>query len=268
MLKKYTIRPIVTGHIPNYPKLYYYHHSVLKYYPQVGDDLVNNPCMCFLVEGEGGFKCLVDTGMAETSRSSDYHHKGSVQLPGESILEQLEKLQIKPDEIDMVIFTHLHWDHVFFMDAFTKARFIANQAEYQFAMNPIPLYHKSYEYPTQGVVRPFEGIHFETVSGETEIMDGIRVFDTPGHSPGHIAVEIDTKDGAYIIGGDAAFVMDNFNAIPEIHYNVTPPARFANIIECWKSLETIKDRAIDLDHILLTHDVHLEEKCKSTPVIG
>lgn len=266
-MKKYTIRPLVTGRIPNYPKRYYYHHSTYKYYPHVGDEMVYTPCICFLVEGEN-FKALVDTGMCWSERASDYHHPGSIQEKGEAVHEQLETLGIGLDEIDMIIFTHLHWDHSFHMEKFTNTRYIAHKKEYEFAMQPIPLYHKSYEYPSLGIVRPFEGLTIETIEGDCEILDGIRVFDTPGHSPGHIAVEVDTKDGKYIIGGDAAFVMDNFNPIEEIGYEITPPSRFANIIDCWNSIVRIKERAESLDKILLTHDVGLAERVKTDPVIG
>ena len=69
--------------------------------------------------------------------------------------------------------------------------------------------------------------HFETVMSETEIVPGIRVFDTPGHSPGHISVEVDTQDGPYILAGDSAFGLFSFEPVPELHYDITPPGRFS-----------------------------------------
>ena len=62
--------------------------------------------------------------------------------------------------------------------------------------------------------------------------------------------------------------MANFNEIPEIGYNVTPPGRFANIIECWRSLEITKERAESLDHILVTHETELLTRMQKTPVFG
>ena len=78
------------------------------------------------------------------------------------------------------------------MDKFTNAKFYVNKKEYEFAMDPIPLYYKSYEAPQLGITRPFEGIKMELLEGEAEIMPGVRVFETPGHSIGHQSVEIDT----------------------------------------------------------------------------
>ena len=50
-------------------------------------------------------------------------------------------------------------------------------------MNPIPLYYKSYEYKDLGIEAPFIGVKFELIDGEAEIVPGVRVYPTPGHSP-------------------------------------------------------------------------------------
>jgi N-acyl homoserine lactone hydrolase len=134
-------------------------------------------------------------------------------------------------------------------------------------MDPIPLYYKSYEAPQLGITRPFEGITMNLTEGEEEIMPGVRVFETPGHSVGHQSVEVDTDSGKYLICGDAIFIMDNLKPIPEIHYDITPPNRFADIVATWKSIEKIKARAESEDNILICHDKAMLERVKRTPVI-
>lgn len=262
-----TVRPINTGYIPTYPKQYHFHHSVIEHLKDVSDEKVPLPTFVFLIEG-GKELVLVDTGMAWTERASKYHHGGSYQPEGMAIHEQIAKLGYKLEDIGKIVFTHMHWDHIFYMEKFTKAQYIASRKEYEFAMNPIPLYYKSYEHPALGVTRPFEGLKIDTVEGEAEIIPGVRVFPTPGHSVGHQAVEIDTKDGSYICAGDAVFLMRNFDPVPQMHYNITPPARFANIIECWKSIELIKARAKSPRLILPCHEPELVERIKKTPVLG
>jgi glyoxylase-like metal-dependent hydrolase (beta-lactamase superfamily II) len=106
------------------------------------------------------------------------------------------------------------------------------------------------------------------VEGETEIMPGVRVFETPGHSVGHQAVEVDTNTGKYIICGDAIFILDNIKPISQIHYNITPPNRYVNIVETWRSIEKIKNRAQSEDRILTCHDKSMLERVIATPVIG
>ncbi|MCY4060860.1 MAG: MBL fold metallo-hydrolase [Chloroflexi bacterium] len=48
--------------------------------------------------------------MSDTQRSVTYNHAGR-QEPGQARHEQLESLGIRTDDIDTIIFTHLHWDH-------------------------------------------------------------------------------------------------------------------------------------------------------------
>lgn len=266
-MSNYTIRPINTGYVPTYPKQYHYHHSVHAFIPGISDEKEALPVFVFLLEGDGN-RILVDTGMSWTERANKYHHPGSWQEPGQAIWEQLDKLNIPYESINYVLFTHMHWDHIFYMDYFKKARFVAHQKEYTFAMDPIPLYYKSYEHPFLGITRPFEGIKVDTVDGETEIVPGVRMFETFGHAPGHMSIEVDTKDGKYICGGDSAFRLANFNSIPEIGYTVTPPARFVDIIETWKSLELTKERAESLDKILLAHETDLLNRIAEQPVFG
>ena len=261
------IRPINTGYVTTIPKEYLYHHSVTKFLKDVPDHRIEMPVFTFLVEG-GDKLLLVDTGMSWTERANDYHHPNSRQPEGMAIHEQLEKIGVKPSDVDIVVLTHMHWDHMFYLDKFTNAEFFVHETEYAFALNPIPLYYKSYEHPILGITRPFEGIKFTTVKGETEIMPGVRVIETPGHSPGHMSVEVDTAEGNYICVGDSVFIPANLNPVPEMHYDICPPGRFYNIVETWKSIELQKARVKDNSFILCCHDAALEDRAKKTPLLG
>lgn len=262
------IRPINTGYVTTIPKEYLYHHSVVKHVKNIPDHRIEMPVFTFLVEG-GDKLLLIDTGMAWTQRANDYHHPNSRQPEGMAIHEQLEKLGLKPTDIDIVVLTHMHWDHMFYLDRFTKADIYAHEKEYAFALDPIPLYYKSYEHPALGITRPFEGMDIKTVSGEVEIMPGVRVFETPGHSPGHMSVEVDTRDGnQYLCVGDSIFIPDNINPVPEMHYDICPPGRFCDMVALWKSIELQKARAKDPSFILCCHDKDLEERIRQTPLLG
>jgi len=261
------IRPINTGFVTTIPKEYLFHHSVVKHVPNIPDHRIEMPVFTFLVEG-GDKLLLVDTGMAWTERANTYHHPESRQPEGMAIHEQLAKLGYSPEDIDVVVFTHMHWDHVFYMEKFVNAEFVAHEREIEFAFNPIALYYKSYEHPALGITRPFEGVDFTRVRGETEIMPGVRVFETFGHSPGHMSVEVDTSEGSYICAGDSVFVLQNLDPVPEMHYEITPPGRFYNIVETWNSIVKQKARAKDKSFILCTHDAGLIERIAKTPLLG
>lgn len=262
-----TITPINTGMVASSPKDYHYHPSIHKFYPNITDENRQLPVYAFLLD-TGDERILVDTGMSSSSRADKYHHPGSVQLPGQAIHEAVEKLGYNCDDINKIIFTHLHWDHCFYMKAFKKALYYVQRAEYNFAVDPIPLYYKSYEAKELGIESPFAGCVFELLDGETEIVPGVRVYPTPGHSVGHQAVEVDTRDSTYHLVGDAIFLLDNLKSVDEMHYDITPTARFADIVSWWESVREIKRRADGPEMILPTHEPELLERFEKTPVLG
>jgi glyoxylase-like metal-dependent hydrolase (beta-lactamase superfamily II) len=156
----------------------------------------------------------------------------------------------------MIIFTHLHWDHCFNLEQFPNAKLVASKKEYEFAHNPIPFYWASYEYPeATGLTPPFAGREFHLTEGEEQIEEGISIFPIPGHSPGHIAVSVDTEKGKYVMAGDLMFLRENMKPCEEKGWPIMPPGRFCNILEIWDSMEKVIERA---DYVLLTHDpIHI-----------
>ncbi|MDR1507800.1 MAG: N-acyl homoserine lactonase family protein [Treponema sp.] len=261
----YTIHPIITGFTHTSKGTYLYHHSVHKYFDC--DGFLDLPVTVFLVQG-GGRKILIDTGMSDTERAGKYHHPGSKQPEGFAIYDQLKKIGIECGEIDAVVFTHLHWDHVYYLDHFPGADLYVQKNEYEFALNPIPLYHKSYEYPAIGIKPQFEGRSFNLLEGETKIMDGISVYPSPGHSVGHQTVVVKTRDGDYHCCGDLIFTYDNLREIPEIAYDISPPGRFLDIVDAWHSIVELKKRAASREMILPTHAPEMKDLVNSGRILG
>lgn len=264
-----TIRPLNTGYIPTVPLQYHFHFSAGPYLTDVATEKIPLPDYAFLIEGSPEGLVLVDTGMSWTERASASHHPGSWQDEDQDIESQLAALGYACADVKAVIFTHLHWDHCFYMEKFAHARLICHRREWEFAQDPIPLYYKSYEHPALGLQAPFRNLKMELLDEDTEVVPGVRAFETFGHSPGHMSVEVDCADGdSYICAGDSLFDLRNLDPIPELHYNITPPGRFYNIIECWRSVESQKARAKSAAHMLLAHDATLPDRLKANPVIG
>ncbi len=264
-MKEYTITPIITGFTKTDKATYLYHHSTHKFYDVEGK--MDLPVTVFLIQN-GDKKVLVDTGMSNTEIAEKYHHPGSKQPEGYAIYEQLEKLGIKCEEITDIIFTHLHWDHVYYLDKFVNAKLYVQRKEYEFAVNPIPLYYKSYEESRLGLTPQFDGKEFNLIDGEAEIMDGISVYPSPGHSIMHQSVAVNTKEGVFHCCGDLIFTYDNIKPVPEIFYDITPPGRFLNIVDSWNSIVDLKERAVDAEHILPTHAPEMIALVESGKIIG
>lgn len=195
------------------------------------------PSTAWLIEG-GSKLILVDTGMCETAKA-DWHHEGSHQEPGQPIDDVLGKLAIKPEDIEVVVFTHLHWDHCANMKKFTKAQFIVHETELEFARNPIPPYYRSYEAPITGYQAPFWGVTFKTIKNEYEVIPGVVVAPTPGHSPGHQSVIVETKAGRVVAAGDAVMNSQSLTGDPANHLRFNVIGRFINMKDAWNSLEKL-----------------------------
>lgn len=212
------------------------------------------PVYCFYID-TGDHKIMVDTGLCDEERATRYHHKcekrGCLESP-----EALLELGVHPDEIDIVIFTHLHWDHVQNMKKFKNARYICTAEEIQWAYNPLPLYYRSYESPRLGIEPAYYGCSFELVYGEAEIVPGVSVFPTPGHSPGHQSVVVRTQGKDIVLAGDAIFNLRNMEPNEDEKWRYWVPARFVSSIDGWRSIEELDRRA---DYILAFHDASVGE---------
>lgn len=134
---------------------------------------------------------LVDTGL-----SAELFSKYGWRVPKYNIqsLEQgLAKLNLKPEDIDLVILTHLHFDHCGMGYKYTKAKFLVQKVELDAAKILIP-----YD-PYAFFKSTYEGLDLQTVEGDYQVEEGIKCLFTPGHTAGGQSVAIDTAKGTAII---------------------------------------------------------------------
>ena len=204
---------------------------------------ISAPSISWLIETEDK-KILVDTGMCNTTRANNHHYPGSIQKGDERIDLALRKLGIQPEQITHVIFTHLHWDHCQNHNLFKNAKFYVQEKELEFAMNPSPNYYRSYEQNNPIINPTFLNTKFELTNGDQEIIEGISVLFTPGHSPGHQAIIVKMRDERKIvIAGDA--ILHYANLIKDKNQNfLHPPGRlkdFETTIESIKKILSIAD---------------------------
>jgi N-acyl homoserine lactone hydrolase len=113
----------------------------------------------------------------------------------QTLPEGLAQLGLKPEDIDMVIQTHLHFDHRSYASIFTKARFLVQKAEIEYHRNPPP-----YE-PRPCPAEVLDSLNWEVLDGDYQIEEGIDVLFTPGHTPGGQSVAVNTTAGLVVIEG-------------------------------------------------------------------
>lgn len=157
---------------------------------------------CLLVEHESGL-VLIDTGAGnkENAKFLDIYGIENAGTAGRTMLEDaLASLGLRPDDVTLVINTHLHFDHAggnTWVDAsgtvrptFPRARYVVQAGEHHYATHTNERTAASYFARNWEPVR--EAGQFEFVEGEREIVAGISVVPTPGHTPHHQSVLLDS----------------------------------------------------------------------------
>ena len=196
-MAEYEIIPLVLGKLP-------IDKSFMTYLSGCGTR-IELSVVSFYVKG-GNKNILVDTGapVKGTEKYWSIEPMSEVQ----TFEEALGKQGLKPKDIDIVIQTHLHWDHVANTAKCTRAKAIVQEDELRFALAPHPLQAGMYG------VEFLQGLKFQLVRGDTEIVDGIKVLLTPGHTPGSQSVAIETTKGTAIIAGFCC-VRETFEVSPD-----------------------------------------------------
>lgn len=140
------------------------------------------------IELEDGRCGLVDTGCGAADRFSEKEQRLHGLCPGWPLGDALSKLGKSPDDIAFVVYTHLHWDHAGGAYAFPRAEHIIHEVEWRDATSGDPLLYKSY--PAE-ILAPLRDLNKRLVNDdESEILPGIWLHRTSGHTRGHCAVRL------------------------------------------------------------------------------
>lgn len=196
-MAEYEIIPMVLGTIGE-------DKSAMMYFTEPGVK-INLPVTAFYIKGAEK-NILVDTGCpAEISK---VYHPNDPCSDIQTFEEALAKQGLKPADIDIVIHTHLHYDHCANTGKCTNAKVIVQEDEIRFALAPHPLFAGMY------FRHLIKDLKFQTVKGDTEVVDGVKVLFTPGHTPGGQSVAVETSKGTAIITGFCS-IRQTFEVAPE-----------------------------------------------------
>jgi N-acyl homoserine lactone hydrolase len=162
------------------------------------DTPVTVPLMTALVMRPDGRAALIDNGLDDDVLPRlKFRHA----IPADALKTGLAAHGLSFDDVDVVINTHLHCDHAGMNRVFTRARIVVQRAEYAFA-HDAPEGH-SYAYRPRSSYWGIPVERFDLVVGHREVFPGLHVVHTPGHTPGHQSVAVNTKSGWLIYTGDA-----------------------------------------------------------------
>lgn len=216
---------------------------------------IQAPILMWFIEGSKR-RILVDTGGSHPDWAARYHHPIE-RSEHEDPIKAIEGLGLKPEEIDIVINTHLHWDHCFNNDLFPKARILVQAEELRYAISPLPCHALYYESQLIGMTPPWLKAldRIEVIEGEKEIERGISVVPLPGHTPGFQGVLVDLPSGRCLIAGDNCPLFENWEG--DIQASHIPPGIHVNLYDCYNSFRRMESIA---DIVLPGHDLKILER--------
>jgi glyoxylase-like metal-dependent hydrolase (beta-lactamase superfamily II) len=126
--------------------------------------------------------------------------------------EALSLLGIDGTDVEKVVVTHLHWDHIGNLDLFPNAELIVPQRELDFWTTPIArrtqfAHHADFD-AVAGLVRASAEGRVRPVVDETEVAPGIVATVVGGHSPGQMIVSVAGSEAGVLLASDAVHYYD------------------------------------------------------------
>jgi glyoxylase-like metal-dependent hydrolase (beta-lactamase superfamily II) len=204
------------------------------------------PMPVWLIEGSSEL-ILVDTGVGDVEEiGAIFRSYGANWLvtrsEGQGLEEGLRRHGLTPHDIDTVILTHLHWDHVGNNELFDRARFLVQRDEIVQALVPPPFgmfYYEQYRHKMTAVLP-----RVELLDGDAPVADGVSVVRIGGHTPGCMAVMVETSIGRVCLASD---IMYNYRNL-ETNW---PIGSFWNLPELMRGYARMR---LESDIIVPNHD--------------
>ncbi len=213
----------------------------------------------FLIQHPEKGNVLIDLGYPEVSAEKPGAYPGfpvswlmDIQMEREDhVAEKIQKAGIGPDDVNLILFTHLHNDHMGDIRLFKSSRILVHKKEWEAAMEQgrrhgfRPDYLEAltpalFEFPETSPYGPFD--RSLDIFGDGSII----AVPTPGHTKGHVSYFINTGIRRFFLTGDTAWVEDNFQR----------PAR-----KGWLTHMVVEDdRKAQRDSLNRIHELYREQK--------
>lgn len=177
---------------------------------------------CYLIK-HGEDWVLWDTGLPLDTDSMKVPFKLTLK---ETILQQLEKIELKAEDIDYVVLSHGHVDHSGSAESFPNAKLVIQRADYEFMKGKPDAAKARFMDPSyiEDFIKKEESGGVILLDGDADIFkDGtLKAISLPGHTPGHMALLLNLAEtGPVILSGDQWHFKENRtgNGVPTFNFD-------------------------------------------------
>lgn len=132
------------------------------------------------------------------------------------LIDALAARGLSPADIDVIVLSHCHFDHVLNLDLFPGRPVIMSRDEREYIEEPF-----EHDWVTPRFVPALlEGRDVRLTEAEEEILPGVVAFPTPGHSPGHISLQLAASGGPVVLAADALkTAREASTGIPDLEFD-------------------------------------------------